>query len=168
MIPYRNSSPFVHPTKNTSQSNADHITAQENSLHLESQLCTFPLTPIPRWPSKTFTGLYANWKPHPEATFIVAGDLRKVLPKFFQDINCSTRTAKTLDHCFSNFQNAYMPLPGLAFRKSDHDSFLLLPSYRQNLKQEVPVPRTIQHWSDQSESTLQDCFDHVDWDMFRE
>ena len=44
---------------------------------------------------------------------------------------------------------------------------LLLPSYRQKLKQEVPVLRTIQCWSDQSESTLQDCFDHVDWKMFR-
>ena len=29
------------------------------------------------------------------------------------------------------------------------------------------TPRTIQHWSDQSESTLQDCFDHTDWDMFQ-
>ena len=27
--------------------------------------------------------------------------------------------------------------------------------------------RTIQHWSDQSEATLQDCFDHADWNMFR-
>ena len=27
--------------------------------------------------------------------------------------------------------------------------------------------RTIQRWSDQSESMLQDCFDHADWDMFR-
>ena len=24
----------------------------------------------------------------------------------------------------------------------------------------------MQHWSDQSESMLQDCFDHADWDMF--
>jgi predicted ribonuclease toxin of YeeF-YezG toxin-antitoxin module len=27
--------------------------------------------------------------------------------------------------------------------------------------------RYIQRWSDQLDSTLQDCFDHVDWDMFR-
>ena len=26
---------------------------------------------------------------------------------------------------------------------------------------------TIQRWSDQSEATLQDCFEHVDWIMFR-
>ena len=27
--------------------------------------------------------------------------------------------------------------------------------------------RSIQRWSDQTDSTLQDCFDHVDWYMFR-
>jgi hypothetical protein len=57
------------------------------------------------------------------------------------------------------------PLP--PFSKSEHNSTLILPPYRQKLKQEVPVIRTIQCWSDQSESTLQDCSDHADWDMFR-
>jgi hypothetical protein len=41
-------------------------------------------------------------------------------------------------------------------------TILLLPAYRQKLRQETPVLR-----SDQSDSTHQDCFDHVDWDMFR-
>ena len=27
--------------------------------------------------------------------------------------------------------------------------------------------RSVQGWLDQSDSTLQDCFDHGDWDMFR-
>jgi hypothetical protein len=44
---------------------------------------------------------------------------------------------------------------------------LLLPSIRKKLKLGAPVVRTIQHWSDQSESTLQGCFDHEDWDLFR-
>ena len=25
---------------------------------------------------------------------------------------------------------------------------------------------SVQRWSDQSDSTLEDCFDHLDWDMF--
>jgi hypothetical protein len=29
------------------------------------------------------------------------------------------------------------------------------------------VLRSVQSWSDQSDSTLKDCFNHVDWDMFR-
>ena len=28
------------------------------------------------------------------------------------------------------------------------------------------MTRTIQRWSDQSESKLQDCFDRADWEMF--
>jgi hypothetical protein len=59
---------------------------------------------------------------------------------------------KTLDHCYYNFGKA--------------DSILLLPAYRQKLKQEAPTFRSVQRWSDQSDSTLQDCFDHEDWDMF--
>jgi hypothetical protein len=43
----------------------------------------------------------------------------------------------------------------------------LLRSYRQKLKQEAPMLRSIQCRSDQSDSTLQDCFDHVDWDMLQ-
>ena len=27
--------------------------------------------------------------------------------------------------------------------------------------------RAVQRWSNQSDSTLQDCFDHLHWDMFR-
>jgi hypothetical protein len=109
---------------------------------------------------------------YPEAPFIVAGDFNKAnmktrLHKFYQHIDCSTRAGNTLDHCCSNFCDAYKALPRPPFGKSDHDSILLLPSYRQKLKQDEHVKITIQCWFDQSESTHQDCFDHADWDMFR-
>jgi hypothetical protein len=79
-------------------------------------------------------------------------------------ISSSTRAGKTLDHCFSKFSDAYKALPHPPFRKADHNSILLLPANR--LKQEAPALRSVQHWSEQSDSKLQDCFDHVDWDMF--
>ncbi len=72
-----------------------------------------------------------------------------------------------MDHCYTPFQDAYKSLPRPPFGKSDHSSVLLLPAYRQKLKREAPALRTIQCWSDQSDSILQDCFDHVDWNMFR-
>ena len=72
-----------------------------------------------------------------------------------------------MDHCYANFHDAYKAHTLPPFGKSDHDSILLLPAYRQKLKQETPVLRSVQCWSDQSDSTLQDCFGHVDWDMFR-
>ena len=69
-------------------------------------------------------------------------------------------------HCYSNFRDTFKALPRPPFGKSDHDSILLLPAYRQKPEQEMPVLRSVQRWSDQSDSTLQDRFDHVDWDMF--
>ncbi len=65
-----------------------------------------------------------------------------------------------------SFQDAYKSLPHPPFVKSDHSSVLLLPAYRQKLKQEAPALRTVQCWLDQSDTILQDCFDHMDWDMF--
>ncbi len=109
---------------------------------------------------------------YPEAAFIVTGDFNKanfrtIAPKYFQHITINTRGDRVLDHCYSPFRDAYKSLPRPPFGKSDHSSVLLLPAYRQKLKREAPALRTIQCWSDQSDAKLQDCFDHVDWDMFR-
>ena len=106
---------------------------------------------------------------YPEAAFIVAVDFNKAnlktrLHKCYQHIECATRAGKTLDHCYSNFRDPYKALPRHPFGKFDHDSILLLPAYRQKLKQEAPVLRSVQRWSDKSDSMLQD---HMDWDMFR-
>ncbi len=109
---------------------------------------------------------------HPDAAFVVTGDFNKakfrtIAPKYFQHITINTRGDRILDHCYSPFWDAYKSLPRPPFGKLDHSSVLLLPAYRQKLKREAPALRTIQCWSDQSDSILQDCFDHVDWDMFR-
>ncbi len=109
---------------------------------------------------------------HPDAAFIITGDFNKanfrtIAPKYFQHVTINTRGDRILDHCYTSFRDAYKSLPRPPFGKSDHSSVLLLPAYRQKLKREAPALRTIQCWSDQSDATLQDCFDHVDWDMFR-
>ena len=110
---------------------------------------------------------------HPEAAFIVVGDfnranMKKVLPKYHQHIDFFTRGDQTLDHCYTAFRDSYKPLHCPAFGKADHTSILLLPAYRQKLKQVRPVARTVHQWSDESVATLQDCFDTTDWLMFRE
>ncbi len=109
---------------------------------------------------------------HPDAAFIITGDFNKanfrtIAPKYFQHVTINTRGDRILDHCYSPFRDAYKSLPRPPFGKSDHSSVLLLPAYRQKLKCEAPALRTVQCWSDQSDAILQDCFDHVDWDMFR-
>ncbi|KAI3359191.1 hypothetical protein L3Q82_002720 [Scortum barcoo] len=65
--------------------------------------------------------------------------------------------------------HAYKALPrALHSGKSDHASVLLLPSYRQKLKRDGPVTRTIQQWSDQSDSALRDCFSTTEWCVFKD
>jgi len=50
---------------------------------------------------------------HPDGAFIVAEDfnhctLRSVLPKFHQNVSCTTRGHKTLDHVYTNVTDAYI------------------------------------------------------------
>ncbi len=108
----------------------------------------------------------------PRCSFYYHGEFNKanfrtIAPKYFQHVTINTRGDRTLDHCYSPFRDAYKSLPRPPFGKSNHSSVLLLPAYRQKLKREAPALRTVQCWLDQSDAILQDCFDHVDWDMFR-
>ncbi len=109
---------------------------------------------------------------HPDVAFVVTGDFNKanfrtIAPKYIQHITINTHGNCVLDHCYTPFRDAYKSLLRPRFGKSDHSSVLLLPAYRQKLKREAPALRTIKCWLDQSDAILQDCFDHVDWDMFR-
>ncbi len=97
----------------------------------------------------------------------IKANFRTIAPKYFQHININTCGVRVLDHCSSAFRDTYKSLPRPPFSKSDHSSVLLLPAYRQKLKREAPALRTIHCWSDQSDAIPQDCFDHVDWDIFR-
>ncbi len=108
---------------------------------------------------------------HPDAAFVITGDFNKanfktIAPKYFQHVTINTREDRTLDHV-TPLPGRIQVLPRPPFGKSDHSSVLLLPAYRQKLKREAPALRTVHCWSDQSDAILQDCFDHVDWDMFR-
>ena len=47
-------------------------------------------------------------------------------------------------------------------------TILLIPAYKQELKQEVPVTRSIRKWLNDVDATLQDCFASTDRNMFRD
>ncbi len=83
---------------------------------------------------------------HPDAAFIIAGDynkanLKKVMPNFHQHISCPTRGPNTLDHCYTQFKNAYKAHSVPAFGKSDHAAIFLTPKYKQRIIQDPPVER---------------------------
>ena len=52
------------------------------------------------------------------------------------------------------------------FGKSHHISILLIPPFKENLKQEVPVTRSMRKWSNDADAKLQDCFASTDWNVF--
>ncbi len=89
------------------------------------------------------------------------------VPDFHQHVSCPTRGPNTLDHCYSQFKNAYKACSLPAFGKSDHAAIFLTPEYKQRLAQEPPVKREVTRWSSHSEAMLQAALDDVDWDMFR-
>ena len=88
----------------------------------------------------------------------IAGKLKSVLPHFYQHVKCAKEINFT-------HRDAYKALP-LPFGKSDHNSILLLPAYKQKLKQEVPVTRSKRKWSDDADAKLQDSFSSTDWNTF--
>ncbi len=109
---------------------------------------------------------------HPDTASIIAGDfnkanLRKVMPNFHQHVSCPTRWPNTLDHCYTQFKNAYKARSLPAFGKSDHAAIFLTPEYKQRIVQESPGVREVTRWSSHSEAMLQASLDDVDWDMFR-
>ena len=73
-----------------------------------------------------------------------------------------TQEALTLWTTYSIHRNAYKALP------SANDSILLLPVYKQKLKQEVPGMRSVPKWSDEANAKLEECFASTDWNMFRD
>ncbi len=80
---------------------------------------------------------------HPDAASIIAGDfnkanLRKVMPTFHQHVSCPTRGPNTLDHCYTQFKNAYKARSLPALGKSDHAAIFLTPEYKQRIVQESP------------------------------
>ncbi len=122
--------------------------------------------------SKLHDELNGNINKHPDSACIIAGDfnkanLSKVMPNFHQHISCPTRGQNTLDHCYTQFKNAYKARSLPAFGKSDHDAIFLTPEYKQRIVQKPPVEREVTCWSSHSEAMLQASLDDVDWDMFR-
>ena len=106
----------------------------------------------------------------PDAAIIILGDTNGVtfnLPWYKQYINCNTRNDTRLELCYCNYPNAY----GKCYRRSplgiaDHGSIVLLPTYKQKLKQSKPILKDIKVWDSEVEDTIKGCLESTDWDIF--
>ncbi|KAI4879616.1 hypothetical protein NFI96_003853, partial [Prochilodus magdalenae] len=142
-------------------SDADPTTSRGNSQRLSWWLSTYP---------HKASAISKQQSRHPDAALIIAGDfnqtdLRTVLSKFHQHV--SARGGNTLDHVYTNIQEAFSTTPLPPFGKSDHISLLMKPTYRQLLKRVRATVRTVRVWPEGAESVLQDCFQCTDWEVFR-
>ena len=50
--------------------------------------------------------------------------------------------------------------------KSDHNTAILIPAYRQKLKTVKPVKKTVKKRSPESTEALRGCFEYTDWSVF--
>ena len=91
--------------------------------------------------------------------------LSKALPRYKQHVDCSTRKDKTLDHCYTVYKGAYHASARAPLGKSDHNTVILIPAYRQKLKTVKPVKKTVKKWSPESTEALRGCFECTDWSV---
>ncbi|KAI4888038.1 hypothetical protein NFI96_004469, partial [Prochilodus magdalenae] len=69
---------------------------------------------------------------------------------------------------YTNIPSAYRAEPRPHLGYSDHISVMLIPAYRPLVRQPKPVLKQVRTWPSGAISALQDCFEHTDWQMFRE
>ena len=106
---------------------------------------------------------------HPDAAVIIAGDFNRsphIQPPFKQYVSVPTRFDKTLDKCFCNIKNAFKSSQLSNIGRSDHNSVLLLPTYRSKLSQRKPTKIHTYNWTPDSIQRLQGCFESTSWNTF--
>lgn len=101
---------------------------------------------------------------HPDAFKIKRGDfnqanLKSVLPKFSQRVECATGSKNTFDKVYTNIKYACKEIPHAHIGVSDHLTVMLMPTYEQRVKLEHPVTKEIRIWSRGAMETFQGSFD---------
>ena len=109
---------------------------------------------------------------YPNGLIVILGDfnhcnLKKVLPKFFQQVSCPTREDKTIDLCYCKIKGAYRSFSRAPLGRSDHNVVQLIPAYKQRLKQRKPNIRSVRKLSTGAIKTLKAGFDCTAWDDLR-
>lgn len=106
-----------------------------------------------------------------------ANKISESLPTLHQYLNCPTRSMHTLEKCFGNIADGYKAVCRPLLGKSNHNIIHLLPKKWAKLKQEKPMTKEIQLWTDQRKEQLPlrfiktgckliACIDEKEWQLF--
>ena len=117
--------------------------------------------------------VHQQLKNKPDAPLFTLGDvnhcrLEHALPGFQQYVQGSTRKDKILDKCYGNINNAYEARIRPPLSNSDHNTIILIPTYKSAIKRSKPVSRTVSVWRDNNKEELSGCFFATDWEVLHE
>lgn len=91
-----------------------------------------------------------------------------VLPHFHHYVYFATRGINILDLAYTNIKKAFKAVLCPHIGSSNHLSVMLIPAYRPMLIRKKTSVKQVRVWPGGTMSALQDCFDHTDWDLFKE
>ena len=117
--------------------------------------------------------VHQQLKNKPDAPLFTLGDvnhcrLEQALPGFQQYVRKSTRKDKILDKCYGNINHAYEARIRPPLSNSDHNTVLLIPTYKSAIKRCKPVSKTVSVWQETNKEELSGCFYATDWEVFHE
>ncbi len=87
------------------------------------------------------------------------------MPKL-HNVHFPTRDKNILHQVYTNIPGAYKATLSPHLGLSDHISIEMIPSYRPLFCRTQPGVKTVQVWSDEAISQLQDCFENTEWELF--
>lgn len=103
----------------------------------------------------------------------MAGDyndsnLKTVLTRFHKNVDIKTRKSCILDQVYTKIPGASKAHPSLHLGQSDHISLFLTPAYKPLIRRTKPQNKTVEYWTEEVSSSLQDCFEDTMWELFEQ
>ena len=151
-----------------SLSTASRSIPRESYLRSCCWVFTFPpMAVLPRQSTSWLHRIRSSWQRRHRSDFNHT-NLKKVLPRHKQHVDCATCNSKIRDHCYTVFKadraTTRVP-PG----ESDHATVVLSPTYRQKQKTLKPTKKTVMmRRTDESTEALRGCLECTLWVMFKE
>lgn len=78
-----------------------------------------------------------------------------------------TRDDNIWDQVYCNIPRGHRAAAAPHMGISDHICVELIPTYKPLICRTKPKSKTVQVWTEEASSALQDCFEHTEWEVFK-